>query len=128
MATSNLSEAQRKVRRNIDLAMDTVIAYAAPTVPAMGNLTQEGMVEELGRLNIARKALEKTEKIVKERLKSMLEEGQTSVRSDNFTMKYEGRERTALDQGAAKAYFEEKGILADYMATTQVPTMTITEN
>jgi hypothetical protein len=123
-----MSDAQRKAARNIDLATDTVLAYAAPTVPPLGNLTPEGLVEDLGRLNNARKLFEKTEKILKERLKSQLPPGCKELRSDNFTMKYEDRPRTALSQTKAKAYLEEQGILPDFMETTAVPTMTISEN
>jgi hypothetical protein len=121
---AEMNDTQRRVKRVIDLATDTVIAYAAKEVPSLGNLTKEGMVEELGRMNEARKAIEKTEKILKERLKSMLD-GAKEVKSDNYQMKYEDRPRTALDQGKAKEYFESQGTLADYMETTSVPTMTI---
>lgn len=125
---SDMTDVQRKAARNIDLATDTVINYAAPTVPSIGNLTKEGMVEELGRLNTARKLFERTEKIIKERLKSMLDPNEKEVRSDNYTMKLENRERTALNQSKAKSYLEEQGILPEFMDTTAVPTMTIKEN
>jgi hypothetical protein len=124
---ASLSDAQRRVQRVVDAAMTTVIAYSAPTVPPLENLTVEGMVEELGYLNEARKKLESVEKTVKERLKSRLG-GLTEVRSDNFTMKYESRPRTALDQTKAKAFFEAQGTLADYMSSSEVPTMTFTRN
>jgi hypothetical protein len=120
-----MNDSQRRVKRVIDLATDTVITYTAKTVPPLGNLTKEGMVEELGRLNEARKAMEKTEKIIKERLKAMLDPNETEVKSDNYQMKYEDRSRTALNQEAAKGKLEELGILAEYMSTTSVPTMTI---
>ena len=124
MATSALNDSQRRIKRVIDLATDTCVAYAAKEVPVLGNLTCEGMVEELGRLNEARKAMEKTEKIIKERLKSMLD-GRTEVRSDNYEMKLENRSRTALNQERAKGKLEELGILADYMDSSEVPTMTV---
>jgi hypothetical protein len=124
---ASLSDAQRRVQRVVDAAMTTVIAYSAPTVPPLENLTVEGMVEELGYLNEARKKLESVEKTVKERLKSRLG-GLKEVRSDNFTMKYENRARNALDQTKAKAKLEELGILPEYMSETEVPTMTFTRN
>lgn len=127
MASQALTNAQKDIRRALSNAESTVLAYAAPTVPPLNNLTVEGMVEDLGYINQARKSLEKTEKILKERLKSQLGE-RREVRSDNFTMKLEDRPRTALDQGKAKAYFEEQGTLADFMSTTAVSTMTIKEN
>ena len=60
MATNALNDSQRRVKRVIDLAMDTCVAYAAKEVPPLGNLTKEGLVEELGRMNEARKAIERT--------------------------------------------------------------------
>jgi hypothetical protein len=120
-----MNDTQKRIKKVIDLATDSCIAYGAKEVPPMGNLTKEGMVEELGRLNEARKAVEKTEKIVKERLKSMLDEGEEEVKSDNYRMTYENRQRVALDQESAKGKLEELGVLADYMKETLVPTMTI---
>jgi hypothetical protein len=121
---NQLNDTQKRLRKCIDLATDSVINYAAKEVPDLGNLTAEGMVEELGRLNEARKAVEKTEKIVKERLKSQLA-GRTEISSDNYRMTLENRPRTALNQEKAKAYLEEQGILADFMETTAVPTTII---
>jgi hypothetical protein len=123
----DLTNAQRKLARHIDLATDTALKYAAPEVPAMANLTPQGILEDLGNVNIAKKAFDALEKTLKERLKSQLE-GQTELRSDNFNMKLENRPRTALDQTKAKGKLEELGILDDYMSTTAVPTMTIKEN
>jgi hypothetical protein len=128
MATSpSKTDAQRQVIRTIDAATSTVVAYTAPTVPALENLTVEGMVEELGYLNEARKKFEGVEKIVKERLKSRLG-GLKEVRSDNFTMTFEDRPRVALNQSKAKAYFEEQGTLQDFMDESSVPTMTFKRN
>jgi len=124
MASKNLTNVQKKIQRAIDNATSTTLAYSAPEVPPLENLTVQGMVEELGYINEARKAIEKTEKTIKERLKSRLN-GQTEVRSDNFQMKLENRGRTALDQTRAKEYLDSQGILPEYMVTTEVPTMTI---
>jgi hypothetical protein len=123
----DLTNAQRKLQRHIDLATDTALKYAAPEVPAMSNLTPQGLLEDLGNVNVVRKAFETLEKTLKERLKSQLE-GKNELRSDNFNMKLEDRPRTALDQTKAKGKLEELGILDDFMATTSVPTMTIKEN
>lgn len=123
----DLNDAQKRIRKSIDIATDTCIAYAAKEVPPLGNLTNEGIVEELGYLNEARKELEKAEKILKERLKSRISLGE-EIKSDNFTMTYENRSRTALNQTAAKEKLEELGVLADYMTDSEVPTMTIKRN
>lgn len=122
---NELNDSQRRLKKVIDLATDTCINYAAKEVPPMGNLTKEGLVEDLGRLNEARKAMEKTEKILKERLKSQLGSDEKEVTSDNYKMTYEDRPRLALDQTAAKGKLEELGILGDYMKESSVPTMTI---
>lgn len=122
---SQLTATQKQLANTIDKATSSVLAYAASVVPPLENLTKQGMLEELGYMNEARKAIEKTEKIIKERLKSRLDAGETEMRSDNFQMTYENRERCALDQTKAKSYLEQAGILEEYMATTQVPTMTI---
>lgn len=121
---AEMNDSQRRVKRVIDLATDTVVNYHAREVPPLGNLTVEGMVEDLGYLNEARKGIEKVEKILKERIKSQLD-GKREVKSDNFSYKLEARPRTALNQERAKAYFEEQGILADYMDTTSVDTTII---
>lgn len=124
MATNALNDSQRRVKRVIDLAMDTCVAYAAKEVPPLGNLTKEGLVEELGRMNEARKAIERTEKILKERLRPMLELN-AEVRSDNYVLTYESRSRLALNQTKAKEHLEELGVLADYMDASEVPTMIV---
>lgn len=108
MATSNLTEAQRRLQRSLDAAASTCLAYAAPEVPALGNLTKTGLLEDFGRLNEARKTIEKTEKIVKERLKSQLD-GEKELRGDNFQLKIEMRPRVALNQERAKAKLLELG-------------------
>ena len=105
---SNFSEAQFKIQKTLDLAASTVIAYAAPEVPAVGNLTKFSLLEEFGRLNEARKALEKVEKIVKIRLQSQLD-GAKVLRGDNFEYKCESSDRYALDQSTAKAKLLELG-------------------
>jgi hypothetical protein len=125
--TSNLSDAQRKMARTLDLAGMTIIAYSAPKVPPLGNLTPEGLLEDLGRVNAAKKAIEKVEKTLKERMKVLLA-GKAELRSDNFNLTYKGADKNALDQTAAKKYFEKQGILADYMKESVVMTMTVKEN
>jgi hypothetical protein len=124
MASSALNSSQKRIRHTLDAATGTAMAYAAAEVPAYGNLTVTGLVEDLGYLNEARKDLEKVEKILKERLKSH-PDFQPELRSDNFSMVLEDRTRTALDQGAAKTKLEELGILPDFMKESVVPTMTL---
>ncbi|MEB3067289.1 hypothetical protein, partial [Parvimonas micra] len=60
MARDPLTDVQRRLSKVLDAASSTAIAYAAPEVPALENLTEMGLTEELGRLNEARKAIEKT--------------------------------------------------------------------
>jgi hypothetical protein len=110
MASNPLTDAQKRVRSCIDKATSTVLAYTAKEVPPLGNLTLEGMVEELGYMNESRKALEKVEKIIKERIKSQLGD-KTEVKTDNFTMTYKAQDRTALDQTTAKEKLEAFGCL-----------------
>lgn len=100
-----LTDAQRRIQKHMDAAMDTVIKYTAPEVPKIENYTPQGLVEEAGRINKAKGAVEKVEKILKERLRSM-REGKNEIRSDNFTLKITSQPRTALNQGAAKDFFE----------------------
>lgn len=125
MATKpQLTDTQKALRKALDLAADSAVAYAAPEVPKLGNLTPEGLLEELGYMNEARKALEKTEKVLKERYKSLSKNAKTG-RSDNFKQETADQERTALNQAAAKEYFEKEGILEDFMVTSSVSTMRI---
>ena len=124
---SSLTDAQRRLQLVLDAASQSAIAYAGPTVPELGNLTPEGLNEEFGRLNDARKAIEKVEKIVKERLKSQLD-GRKHLRSDNYDLKIESAARVALDQSAAKAKLLELGgqeALDACMAETMVERVTI---
>lgn len=128
MATrASLTDTQKALQKTLDHAAQCVIDYAAPEVPALGNLTPEGLLEDFGRLNEARKALEKTEKIVRARFESQIE-GKKEMRGDNFSYKKEVTDRTALNQTKAKAYFEEQGTLADYMDTTEVERVTVKRN
>lgn len=122
----NLTDSQKRLQKHLDIAADLAIAYAAPEVPALGNATPQGLVEDLGRVNAARKALEKVEGILKERV-SAVSDGAKKIDADNFVYTKADRERTALDQTAAKVYLEEQGVLSQFMVTTQVPTVTVKE-
>lgn len=122
----NLTDSQKRLQKHLDIAADLAIAYAAPEVPALGNATPQGLVEDLGRVNAARKALEKVEGILKERV-SAVSDGAKKIDADNFVYTKVDRERTALDQTAAKVYLEEQGVLSQFMVTTQVPTVTVKE-
>lgn len=121
---AQMTDNQRTLAKSLDAAVDSCIAYAAAEVPPLGNLTPQGLVEELGRLNEARKAMDKTEKTVRSRLDALLD-GKTECRGDNFVYTIKEQDRTALDQTAAKAYLSEQGILEDYMKTTTVQTRTV---
>lgn len=126
MAKGNLSDSQVRLRKHLDIASEVAIAYAAPEVPSLGNATPQGLVEEFGRVNAARKALEKVEGILKERIKAT-SGGQKEIRADNFIYKKEMRPRSALNQTTAKVYFEEQGILDQFMSHTEVETTTVKE-
>lgn len=123
---SNLTDAQKRLAKHLAMASDSAIAYAAPEVPALGNSTPQALVEEFGRVNAARKALEKVEGILKTRI-AAVSDNSKEIRADNFIYKKEDRDRTALNQGAAKEYFEAAGILEEYMTTTSVATVTVKE-
>ena len=82
------------------------------------------MTEELGRLNEARKAIEKTEKIVRGRLDAMLQ-GKKECKGDNFVYSIRTQERTALNQGMAKEVLSEVGRLEECMATSECEVRTV---
>jgi len=123
-AKQNLTDSQRILNVTMDAANELVIAYAAPEVPSLENKTPEGLLEDFGRLNEARKAIEKTEKIVRGRLEALLE-GKTELRGDNYQYKRESSTRTALDQTAAKKELERQGILEDFMVSSEVERVTV---
>lgn len=98
---ANWTRAQKDIFLKMQQATDQVVAYAAPEVPLLGNLTPEGLLENLGPVNDAKKAVEKVEKILKERLKSQLN-GAKTLRADNYEMKIAYADRVAINQGMAK--------------------------
>ena len=127
MATTprrDMTDNQKQLAKSLDIAMESCIAYAAPEVPLLGNATKEGLTEELGRLNEARKAMEKTEKIVRGRLDALLD-GERECRGDNFEYKIETTSRYALDQKKAKATLESQGVLDDHMVSSEVDRRTV---
>jgi hypothetical protein len=118
---------QRQIANTLDIAGQVVVAYAAPEVPELGNLTPEGLLEEFGRLNEARKALEKTEKIVKQRLLSQM--SGDALRGDNYNVKIEEVDRYALNQKAAKEKLKEQGVPEEeYMASSTSSRVTVKRN
>lgn len=127
MASRALTDNQRSIQKTLDIASQVVIQYSGTEVPELGNLTPEGLLEEFGRLNEARKLLEKIEKTVRVRFESQIS-GKKEMRGDNYNYKKASQTRTALNQGAAKEYFEREGILADYMSTTEVEAVTVKRN
>lgn len=127
MASRNLTDSQKILQKTLDHASELAIAYAAPEVPALGNLTPEGLLEDFGRLNEARKSLEKTEKIVRARFESQIE-GRKEMRGDNFTYKKETSPRYALNQTKAKEVLEEVGRLEECMESTDVERVTVKRN
>jgi ABC-type transport system substrate-binding protein len=128
MASRNLTDNQRMLAKTLDFAAQEAIAYAAPEVPELGNLTPEGLLESLGRLNEARKAFEKVEKIVRARFESQIN-GKTELRGDNYTYSKAVTPRYALNQSKAKKLLEEAGIPEDqYMESSEVPRVTVKRN
>lgn len=130
MASNSLTDSQKILQKTLDHASDLCVKYAAPEVPALGNLTPEGLLEDFGRLNEARKALEKTEKIVRARFESQID-GKKEMRGDNFNYKKESSPRVALDQTAAKAKLVELGgeaALQECMSSTDVERVTVKRN
>ena len=57
MASKALTDNQRSIQKTLDIASQVVIMYSGTEVPDLGNLTPEGLLEEFGRLNEARKLL-----------------------------------------------------------------------
>ena len=127
MASRNLSDSQKILQKTLDHASELAISYAAPEVPALGNLTPEGLLEDFGRLNEARKSLEKTEKIVRARFESQIE-GRKEMRGDNFNYKKESSPRYALNQTKVKEVLEELGRLEECMETTDVERVIVKRN
>ena len=128
---AHLTDTQRTLQKTLDIASNSVIAYSAPEVPELGNATPQGLLEEWGRLNEARKAMEKVEKIVQKRFLSQVnvealsEEGDPSdyvdeLRGDNFNWVQTKSDTTRLDQTAAKKTLAEQDILAEHMSTSTV--------
>lgn len=124
---ARLTDHQEYIKKNMEFAMDSAIAYGAPEVPELGNATQEALVEELGRINVARKAMEKVEKIVKSRLKAMAGADEFQITSDNFKAVQEITTRNALNQSKAKATLAEQGLLEEHMSVSEVPRLVVKE-
>ena len=127
MASRNLTDSQKILQKTLDHAGELCIAYAAPTVPELNNLTPEGMLEDFGRLNEARKVLEKTEKIVRTRFESQID-GKKEMRGDNFSYKKETTPRYALNQTKAKEVLESIGRLEECMDSSEVERVTVKRN
>ena len=127
MLKSEMTDNQRLINGTMDAASELVVAYAAPEVPSLENKTPQGLLEDFGRLNEARKAVEKTEKIVRSRLEALIE-GKRELRGDNFTYKKEVTERYALNQTKAKETLQGLGLLEDHMDTTEVERVTVKRN
>lgn len=123
-AFSWLPEPQRRRMLEWVATLDIAIAYFAKEIPSLGNMTAEGLVEHVGAMKELRKDIEKVEKILIERLKSLLN-GRTELSSDNYDMTLRTQERNALNQTAAKEYFQEQGILDQFMSTTEVETLNV---
>lgn len=130
MPANILTDSQKILVKTLDHASDLCIKYAAPVVPKLENLTPEGLLEDFGRLNEARKVLEKTEKIVRARFQSQIA-GKKELRGDNFHYQKEVTERTALNQGKAKEKLVELGgdeALQECMDTSEVERVTVKRN
>jgi hypothetical protein len=125
---SQLTDTQRMIAKTLDLAGQSVIAYSAPEVPELGNATPQALLEEWGRLNEARKAIEKVEKIVKNRFMA-IKDGDyeddkeaeiEELRGDNFNWKRSSSPTTRLNQSKAKETLAEYGVLEDHLNTSEV--------
>lgn len=129
MATpyKDLTDNQKLIAKTMDQVSELVVAYAGPEVPPIGNRTETAFLEEFGRLNEARKQVEKVEKIVRSRLEAMLQ-GKKELRGDNYTYKKSVVPRYALNQGKAKAKLEEYGVLEDCMDTSETERVEVKRN
>lgn len=105
MSRTNLTDKQKAKSKTWEKATDTMLPWFAPEVPAIGNLTVQRLADEIGQVNELKKDVEKVEKILKERFKSLRGE-ETVVRGEAYELKVTTQERTAIDQGAAKSTLE----------------------
>jgi len=102
------SDAQKRLFKNMGDATLTAVSYAAKEIPPLGNKDAAALLEELGPVNEAKKAVEKVEKILKERTKALLGD-KKELRSDNFEASITVAPRVALNQGAVKEVLEQLG-------------------
>lgn len=121
-----LTDNQVLMQRVMGRVSDIVVAWAAPKVPAIGQMTAQGQVDELGDVKAAMAQLKKIEEVMKDRLK-ILAEGKKQVVGDRYKSDLSMAPRVALDQTAAKAYFEAAGLLGEYVKETMVETLRVTK-
>lgn len=125
----HLTTAQQAVAVLLDKAGSTVITFAGPETPALGNWTIEALVDEAGRLGEMEKRAKAAKDTIKLVIKSKLE-GKAEQRGDTYELKVGVQNRTALKQDKAKAKLLKLGgqaALDECMETTSVETMRFKE-
>lgn len=101
---------QQRLYKVFELAIDDLIQFAAPKVPALGNKGKPELVDMAGRQNELRKFSDKVEKTLKEIISSKIPDTETEARGEAYVMKVEGGiDTTRLDQTAAKEMLEKVG-------------------
>lgn len=113
---TTFSTAQEKLDRTLTHAVDTVLAFNGQSLPNMGNMTPEGLVDIIGEVGI----MEKKAKAVKETLKTIFRTKYPNgipdeVRGDVYVMNNRKQGGMRLDQEAAKAILESIGRLDECM-------------
>ena len=116
---NGLTETQKRLWMQGQKAVDAVVAFHAPEIPKLSQgATCAAVIEELGPIKAFGKGLEKTENILKERMKALIPykldtKGKPTtvkekeVRAENYKMEVRSSTRVALNQQAAKALLLE---------------------
>ena len=96
--------------------------------PYMGNMTPEGIVDELGVLKSLEKKLVKKNKALTEWLKNRAEqEGTNSFKGENYTILITEVMQERFSQERAKAHLSEEQVI-DCMHTIEYQKLTIASN
>ena len=117
----NWTDTQKRIWTEGQKALDTIVSYSGREVPALSQgHTATAMLDETGPVHYLNKMAEKTVNTMKERLKALLpmvkdsagrdtEQKVKALVGDRYKMEVRTSERSALNQGAAKAFLEKLG-------------------
>jgi hypothetical protein len=107
-------------------ASHVALKFTGSELPNLANEGIQQLIDDAGRINAAKKYIEKAEKILKETLKGKIRGGDIAKQASGEQFKFDLTlsSRTALDQEFAKAKLRELGVPeSDFMKTTEVETM-----